>query len=155
MDKAGILDPKRMRPFLAERSNDEPSIQCEMAIVAAKEALAQAGKTIEDVDAVIVACSNLQRAYPAVAVEVQTALGINGFAYDMNVACSSATFGIQAAVSAVQTGAAGCVLMLNPEICSGHLNFRDRDSHFIFGDACTAVIIESEATATSDHQSKY
>ena len=154
MDKAGILDPKRMRPFLAERSNDEPSIQCEMAIVAAKEALAQAGKTIEEVDAVIVACSNLQRAYPAVAVEVQTALGINGFAYDMNVACSSATFGIQAAVSAVQTGAASCVLMLNPEICSGHLNFRDRDSHFIFGDACTAVIIESEDTATSDHQFK-
>jgi beta-ketodecanoyl-[acyl-carrier-protein] synthase len=152
MDKAGILDPTSMKPYLPERSNDEPSNQCEMAVTAAKEALAQAGKTIEDVDAVIVACSNLQRAYPAIAVEVQTALGINGFAYDMNVACSSATFGIQSAVSAVQTGAARCVLMLNPEICSGHLNFRDRDSHFIFGDACTAVIIESAETATSEHQ---
>ena len=32
--------------------------------------------------------------------------------------------------------------MVNPEICTGHLNFRDRDSHFIFGDACTAVIVE-------------
>jgi beta-ketodecanoyl-[acyl-carrier-protein] synthase len=79
-------------------------------------------------------------------------LGIQGFAYDMNVACSSATFGIQAAVNAVQTGSSKCVLILNPEICSSHLNFRDRDSHFIFGDACTAIIVESAETATSAHQ---
>jgi beta-ketodecanoyl-[acyl-carrier-protein] synthase len=154
VDKAGILDPKRMTPHIRERSNDEPSIQCEMAIIAAKEALIQAGKTVADVDMVIVACSNLQRAYPAMAVEVQTALGINGFAYDMNVACSSATFGIQSAVNAIQSGSARCVLMVNPEICSAHLNFRDRDSHFIFGDACTAVILEDIDQATSDKQFK-
>jgi len=153
-DKAGILDPKRMAPFIPERSNDEPSIQCEMAISAAKKALAQAGKTAADVNMVVVACSNLQRAYPAIAVEVQTALGINGFAYDMNVACSSATFGIQSAVNAIQSGSAGCALMVNPEICTAHLNFRDRDSHFIFGDACTAVILEDAAQATSESQFK-
>ena len=154
INKDGIIDPKRMTPFIAERSNDEPSLQCEMAIAAAKQALEQAGKTVEEVDAVIVACSNLQRAYPAVAVEVQTALGIQGFAYDMNVACSSATFGIQAAVNAIQTGSARCVLMVNPEICTAHLNFRDRDSHFIFGDACTAVILEDSELASSDQQFK-
>lgn len=142
MDKAGILDPQRMCPYLPERSNDEPGIQCEMAVVAAREALAQAGRQAADVDGVIVACSNLQRAYPAVAIEVQAALGIEGFAYDMNVACSSATFGIQAAVNAVESGAARAILVVNPEICTAHLNFRDRDSHFIFGDACTAILIE-------------
>jgi beta-ketodecanoyl-[acyl-carrier-protein] synthase len=42
--------------------------------------------------------------------------------------------------------------MVNPEICSGHLNFRDRDSHFIFGDVCTAVIVESAETATGREQ---
>ena len=152
IDKSGILDPKRMAPFIPERSNDEPSIQCEMAVAAAKEALAQSGKKVADIDMVVVACSNLQRSYPAVAVEVQTALGINGFAYDMNVACSSATFGIQSAVNAIQSGSAGCVLMVNPEICTAHLNFRDRDSHFIFGDACTAVILEDAAQATSKSQ---
>ena len=47
------------------------------------------------IDAVIVACSNLERPYPAIAIEIQNELGIKGFAYDMNVACSSATFGIQ------------------------------------------------------------
>jgi len=154
LDKEGILDPKRMKPYIAERSNDEPSVQCDMATAAIEEALTQAGKTVADVDAVIVACSNLQRAYPAVAVEIQTALGINGFAYDMNVACSSATFGIQAAVNAIQTGSARCVIVVNPEICTAHLNFCDRDSHFIFGDACTAIVLEDADLATSEHQFK-
>jgi beta-ketodecanoyl-[acyl-carrier-protein] synthase len=152
MDKAGILDPKRMAPRIPERSNDEWGILCEMAVGAAKDAMARAGKTAADIDGVIVACSNLQRAYPAVAIEVQAALGIQGFGYDMNVACSSATFGIQAAANSVQLGQARAILMVNPEICTGHLNFRDRDSHFIFGDAATAVIIERADQATSNYQ---
>jgi beta-ketodecanoyl-[acyl-carrier-protein] synthase len=152
MDKAGILDPKRMAPRIPERSNEEWGILCEMAVGAAKDALERAGKTAADIDGVIVACSNLQRAYPAVAIEVQAALGIQGFGYDMNVACSSATFGIQAAANSVQLGQARAILMVNPEICTGHLNFRDRDSHFIFGDAATAVIIERADQATSAYQ---
>ena len=152
MNKDGILDPNRMVPRLPERPNEAHSIQCEMALVAAQEAMNQAGKTAQDIDAVIVAASNMQRAYPAMAVEIQDALGIKGYGFDMNVACSSATFGIQQARDAVTTGSANCVLMLNPEICSGHLNFCDRDSHFIFGDVCTAVIVERAETATSSEQ---
>ncbi|WP_040260933.1 beta-ketoacyl-ACP synthase III [Pseudomonas massiliensis] len=152
MDKAGILDPLRMVPRLPERSNDEPSILCEMAVAAARQALERAGRTAADVDAVIVACSNLQRPYPAVAIEVQQALGIQGFGFDMNVACSSATFGIQMACNAVQLGQARAVLVVDPEICTGHLNFRDRDSHFIFGDAATAVLLERADLASSPYQ---
>ncbi|MBS7661396.1 beta-ketoacyl-ACP synthase III [Pseudomonas lalucatii] len=152
VDKAGILDPQRMLPRIPERSNEQWGILCEMAVAAAEQALARAGKTAADIDGVIVACSNLQRAYPAVAIEVQAALGIQGFGYDMNVACSSATFGIQAAANSVQLGQARAVLLVNPEICTGHLNFRDRDSHFIFGDACTAVVVERADLATSAHQ---
>ncbi len=51
----------------------------------------------------------------------------------------------------MRTGQARAVLMVNPEICTGHLNFRDRDSHFIFGDAATAVMIERADLATSKH----
>ncbi|MBC3501713.1 beta-ketoacyl-ACP synthase III [Pseudomonas sp. SWRI59] len=152
LDKAGILDPQRMKPRLPERSNDEPSVLCEMAVAAARQALERAGRTAADVDGVIVACSNLQRPYPAIAIEVQKELGIEGFAFDMNVACSSATFGIQTAANSVQLGQARSVLMVNPEVCTGHLNFRDRDSHFIFGDAATAVLIERADLATSKHQ---
>ena len=67
----------------------------------------------------------------------------------MNVACSSATFGIKTAADFVTTGSVDAVLMINPEICSGHLNFKDRDSHFIFGDVATAVIIERDADAVA------
>ncbi len=79
-------------------------------------------------------------------------MGIQGFGFDMNVACSSATFGIQNATNSIQLGQARAILMVNPEVCTGHLNFRDRDSHFIFGDAATAVIIERADLATSEHQ---
>ena len=150
INKAGILDPHRMVPEIPERSNEEPSVMCEIACQAAEQALAQSGFGADQLDAVILAASNMQRAYPAMAVEVQAALGAGGFAFDMNVACSSATFGIQQASDAVKSGSARRVLVVNPEICTGHLNFRDRDSHFIFGDVATAVVIESSKTAQSD-----
>jgi beta-ketodecanoyl-[acyl-carrier-protein] synthase len=152
MDKDGVLDPVRMTPYLPERSNDVLSIQAEMGVAAATAALAQAGKTAADIDMVLVACSNMQRPYPAVSIEIQQALGVQGYAFDMNVACSSATFGIQTAVNAIQSGQARAVLVISPEICSAHLNFRDRDSHFIFGDACTALVLEAAESATSSEQ---
>ena len=110
---------------------------------AAREAIEEAGIEANDIDAVIVACSNLQRAYPAISIEVQGLLGIDGFAFDMNVACSSATFALQTGYDMIRSGSAQRVLILNPEVCTGHLNFRDRDSHFIFGDVCTAMILEN------------
>jgi beta-ketodecanoyl-[acyl-carrier-protein] synthase len=143
LDKAGVLDPERMRPHLPERSNDELSILAEMAVKAAEDALARWGKPASEIGAVICAASNMQRPYPAMAIEVQQALGIEGFAFDMNVACSSATFGLKTAADFIASGSVKAVLMVNPEICSAHLNFRDRDSHFIFGDVATAVIVEA------------
>ena len=150
MEKSGVLDPDRMRPRLGTRTEDQLGIQAEMALPAIREALAQAGRQGSDVDAVIVGCSNLQRAYPAVAVEIQDALGASGWGYDMNVACSSATFSIQAAVDALRNGSAKCVVVVNPEITSGHNNFELRDFHFIFGDACTALVLERTDAVVAD-----
>ncbi|EJL38334.1 3-oxoacyl-(acyl-carrier-protein) synthase III [Caulobacter sp. AP07] len=147
MNKTGIVDPQVMRPILPERPNDQISILAEMAVEAARQAIERWGKPVSEIGAVICAASNMQRAYPAMAIEVQQALGIEGFAFDMNVACSSATFGIKTAADFIATGSAKAVLMVNPEICSGHLNFTDRDSHFIFGDVATAVILEEESQA--------
>ena len=154
MVKEGILDTEVMMPLIPERANDELSLQAEMALAAARQALAAANKGPEDIDLIIVACAYTQRAYPAIAIEVQQALGCGGWAYDMTVACSSATFGIINAANAVRSGSAGSVLVINPEICSAQLNFKDRDSHFIFGDVATAVVVEDEQTATSDHRFK-
>jgi beta-ketodecanoyl-[acyl-carrier-protein] synthase len=143
LNKSGIIDPQRMAPQIPERPNSELSVMAEIGVKAAQQALASAGLEGTDLDAVIVAASNMQRAYPAMAVEIQNALGAKGFAFDMNVACSSATFGIQQARDSIRAGSVKRILMVNPEICTGHLNFRDRDAHFIFGDVATAVIIEA------------
>lgn len=148
LDKTGVLDPARMRPVLPERSNDELSILAEMAVKAAQQAIAAWGKPVSEIGAVLCAASNMQRPYPAMAIEVQQALGIQGFAFDMNVACSSATFGIKTAADFIASGSVKAVLMVNPEVCSAHLNYTDRDSHFIFGDVATAVIVEAEDQAT-------
>jgi len=149
MDKEGILDPEVMCPRIPERPNDQISVMAEMAVAASREALLRAGRSAADIDGVLVGASNLQRAYPAMAIEVQDALGIDGFGFDMNVACSSATFALQAAADMVSAGHARAILVCNPEICSGHLNFRDRDSHFIFGDVATAFVVERADTAQS------
>lgn len=147
INKSGILDLDVMAPQFPERPNDEPSVMAEIGVKAAKQALENAQLEANDIDAVIVACANLQRAYPAMSIEIQDLLGIDGFGFDMNVACSSATFGIQTGYDMVRSGSAKRVLMVNPEICSGHLNFQDRDSHFIFGDVCTAVVLEDAELA--------
>jgi len=141
-NKSGILDTSFMRPKLRERNEEELSNLAEMGLAAAKEAIEKSGIDVADLGAVIVACSNLERPYPALAIEIQNALGIKGFAFDMNVACSSATFGIQTIYDMIKSGSMKSALMINPEICSGHLNFRDRDCHFIFGDVATAVVLE-------------
>jgi len=143
LDKAGVLDPARMAPNIPERADDDLSIMAEMAVAAARDAIAAWGKPVSEIGAVLCAASNMPRPYPALAVEIQQALGIDGFAFDMNVACSSATFGIKTAADFIASGSVKAVLMVNPEVCSAHLNFKDRDSHFIFGDVATAVIIES------------
>ena len=149
--KAPVLDHEIMAPRLPERGNEELSIMAEMGVAAARDALAAAGRDPADVDAVLCAASNMQRPYPAMAIEIQDALGIEGFAFDMNVACSSATFGIQTAADYIRAGNARSVLVVSPEITSGHLNWRDRDSHFIFGDVATAVLVEDAAIAPADH----
>ncbi len=150
ISKFGILDPGIMHPVLPERTEDELSLMAEISVKAADEAMKKAGLTAADIDAVICAASNHERAYPAVAIEVQQALGIKGFAFDMNVACSSATFGIQLAADMIRTGSARAILMVNPEITSGHQEWRDRDCHFIFGDVCTAVVLQRADEVQAD-----
>ena len=150
VDRKGIIDPETMRPLIPLRPDDQPSLMAEMGLAAAREALQRAGRKPEDIDAVILAASNFQRPYPAIAVELQHYLGCGGYAYDMNVACASAAFGMQAAVDAVARGSARAALVVNVEICTGHLTFRDRDCHFIFGDAATASVIEPLADARGE-----
>ncbi len=150
-EKEGVLDINRMRPVIAERADDQLSNQAEIAVEAARNAMQAANKTAADIDAVIVSCAYLQRSYPAIAIEVQAELGIKGFGFDMLVACSAATFGMHRAYEMIKAETAKTVLVINPELVSPQINYTDRDSHFIFGDVATAVILEAEETLTSDN----
>ncbi len=150
--KEGALDVNRMMPNIPARAEEALSDQAEIAIHAAKKAMVAANKTGKDIDVVIVACAYTQRYYPAIAIEVQNALGIEGFGFDMLVACSAATFGLHRGYEMVKAGTAKCVMVINPELTSPQVNYMDRDSHFIFGDVSVATIIEKAETATSAHQ---
>jgi len=151
MIKEGILDKHRMMPIIPRRADTELSITAEMGIAAAREALDRANKNPEEIDLVIYGASTSERPWPAVAVEIQAALGCKGYAFDMTVACSTATFALSTAMDALMSGTATCALVVNPEYTSPQINFRDRDSHFIFGDVATACILEKEETATGKH----
>lgn len=146
-EKNGILDTQRMRPRVPERAESEISHQAEMGVHAAREAMKASNKTAADIDTVIVACTYTQRAYPALAIEVQHALGIGkGFGFDMLGACSAATLGLHRAYDSLMSGSATCVLVIHPELVTPQVNYRDRDSHFIFGDVAAAMILERADT---------
>ncbi len=141
-DKTGLLDPERMCPNIPDRPEDQLSIQAEYSINAARRALEVAGRAGEDIDLVVLGCSNLQRMYPAIAIEVQEAIGARGYAFDILLGCSAATGATTLASQAIQLGQAQCALVVIPELTTGHMNWRERDSHFIFGDASVALVVE-------------
>ena len=150
VDKAGMLDPERMapeHPRAAERGDLAPG-RDRGRRGEAKRSRAGA-RTGREIDAVICAASNMQRAYPAMAIEVQEALGIERLRlrHERGLLLGHLRHPDRGRLRR-PAGQARAVLMVNPEICSGHLNFRDRDSHFIFGDVATAVIVERRRTPT-------
>lgn len=150
-DKKNVLNPDVMTQYYQERSDDELCFQAEAGVIAAKQALKNANKSAADIDAVIVSCTHKQRDYPSLAIEIQNALGIEGFGFDMGVACSSATFGLQTAIDSIKAGRARAILVVTPEIGLSQVNFRDRDSHFIFGEADVAVVVEREDHCQAEH----
>jgi beta-ketodecanoyl-[acyl-carrier-protein] synthase len=142
IEREGILDPNRMTPRIPARGDDELSLQAEFGIASAKKALEHAELDGSEIDLVICAAAHQQRPYPAIAIEIQQALGAEGTGFDMGLGCSSAAAGLHVAVNLVRSGAHKRILVVTPEIITGHLNFRDRQTHFIFGDASTAIIVE-------------
>ncbi|WP_374764369.1 beta-ketoacyl-ACP synthase III [Yunchengibacter salinarum] len=142
----GLEDPERMRQVLPEdvhgKADGAPSLQAGMALKAARQALEAAGLEGRDINKIILSAAVVQRSFPAVGIEVQQHLGAGGAAEDMLMGCSSATFGIINGYAAIKAGLVDRVLMVNPEIFTTMVNFTDRDSHFIFGDIASAVVLE-------------
>lgn len=141
-ERSGILDPARMAPRIPLRHDDELSVMAEFGLAAARKAIEDAGVSARDIDMVICSASHYQRLYPAIAIEIQNALGMEGAAFDMNLGCSSAAAGLHVAANFIRAGGQKRVLVVTPELITGHLDFRDRQTHFIFGDAASALLVE-------------
>jgi 3-oxoacyl-[acyl-carrier-protein] synthase-3 len=115
-----------------------------MAARAAEAALSHAGAAPADVDAIIVATSTPDQAFPATAVRVQAALGITrGFAFDIAAACSGFVYALAAADAFIRTGAARGVLVIGSEVYSRILNWHDRTTCVLFGDGAGAVFLRA------------
>ena len=152
IDKKNILDVSKMMPSVQHEDESRLSIHAIAGIEAAKKAMQQANVTTDDIDGVILGTSHAARNYPSVAIEIQNELGIEGYAYDMLVGCSSTTFAINNAYSDIASGLANNILVINPEISTPFVNYTKRDIHFIFGDGCVATVVSNQKNSDNAYK---
>ncbi|MHA7874592.1 beta-ketoacyl-ACP synthase III [Roseivivax sp.] len=128
------------RHFAAE---DETTSQ--MAVNASRAALADAGLTAEDIDAVIVATSTADLTFPSAATMVQAGLGMEkGFAFDVQAVCAGFIYALANANALIVSGQASRVLVIGSETFSRILDWNDRSTCVLFGDGAGALILEAQ-----------
>ncbi len=117
---------------------------CFMGAAAARAALAHAGATADDVDAIIVATSTPDQAFPSTAVRVQAQLGMTrGFGFDLAAACTGFVYGLSVADAMIRAGQVSGVLVIGSEVYSRILNWQDRGTCVLFGDGAGAVFLRA------------
>ncbi|MCU0802222.1 MAG: ketoacyl-ACP synthase III [Rhodobacteraceae bacterium] len=114
----------------------------DLATHAAQAALADAGLTAADVDAIIVATSTPDLTFPSVATMVQARLGMTrGFAFDVQAVCAGFVFALANADGLIRAGQAHCVLVIGAETFSRLMDWEDRTTSVLFGDGAGAVVL--------------
>jgi len=123
----------------------------DMAIAAARAALADAGLTPEDIDAIILATSTADLTFPSAATMVQTGLGMTrGFAYDVQAVCAGFVYALSTANAQIISGQAKRVLVIGAETFSRLMDWTDRSTCVLFGDGAGALVLEAaEGEGTS------
>lgn len=123
----------------------------DMAIAAAQAALADAGLTPEDIDAIILATSTADLTFPSAATMVQTGLGMTrGFAYDVQAVCAGFVYALSTANAQIISGQAKRVLVIGAETFSRLMDWTDRSTCVLFGDGAGALVLEAaEGEGTS------
>jgi 3-oxoacyl-[acyl-carrier-protein] synthase-3 len=124
-----------------------------MATAAARVALADAGATAADVDAIILATSTPDQAFPATALRVQAALGVTrGFGFDLSAACAGFIYALSVADGMVRSGQVRGVLVIGSEVYSRILNWQDRGTCVLFGDGAGAVFLRASDIRDDDRR---
>jgi 3-oxoacyl-[acyl-carrier-protein] synthase-3 len=115
-----------------------------MAIIAAKRALEDAGKTPADIDLIVLATATPDLTFPATAARVQAALGVtHGAAFDVQAVCSGFVFALATADNFLARGQAKCALVIGAETFSRIIDWQDRGTCILFGDGAGAVVAEA------------
>ena len=123
---------------------DEGIFSSDLAVEAAKSALAAAGITAQDIDLIIVATSTPDMVFPSTACIVQNKLGAaGGAAFDLQAVCCGFVYALSVADSMIKTGAANKALVIGAEVFSRILDFADRTTCVLFGDGAGAVVLEA------------
>ena len=112
---------------------------------AAEAALAHAGMTADDVDALIVATSTADFTFPSAATMIQARLGMTrGFAFDVQAVCAGFVFALANANALIVSGQAKRVLVIGAETFSRLMDWQDRTTSVLFGDGAGALVLEAE-----------
>ena len=115
-----------------------------MAAEAARAALADGGAEAAEIGAVIVATATPDQAFPATAVRVQAALGMeHGFGFDISAACSGFVYALSLADAMIRSGQVAGVLVIGSEVYSRIMNWQDRTTCVLFGDGAGAVYVRA------------
>ncbi len=123
----------------------EDEFTSDLAIHAARAALENAGIDATDLDAIIVATSTPDFTFPAVATQVQAALGMTkGFAFDIQAVCAGFVFALANASGLIAAGQAQRVLVIGAETFSRIMDWTDRGTCVLFGDGAGAVVLEGQ-----------
>jgi len=143
----------RARTGIAQRhfaADGETTSQ--MAIAAAKAALADASMNPADLDAIIVATSTPDLTFPSTATMVQAGLKMDqGFAFDIQAVCAGFVFALAQANALIVSGQAVRVMVIGAETFSRILDMEDRATCVLFGDGAGALVLEAaEGAGTSD-----
>jgi 3-oxoacyl-[acyl-carrier-protein] synthase-3 len=124
---------------------DEPT--SEIALFAARNALANAGRQPADIDCLIVATVTPDYAFPATACILGAKLGITGKpAFDIEIACSGFIYGLTVAASLIRTGVFKRILLVGAEELTRLVNYKDRSTAILFGDGAGAAVLEASET---------
>lgn len=120
----------------------------DLAICAAKAALADAGMVADDLDAIVLATSTADLTFPSAATMVQAGLGMTrGFAFDLQAVCAGFVYALSTANGMILSGQAKCVMVIGAETFSRLMDWSDRGTCVLFGDGAGAVILAGEAGA--------
>ncbi len=129
----------------------EGEMTSDLGIAAARAALADAGISGAEVDAVILATATPDNTFPSTATQIQQAIGCTGFAFDVQAVCAGFMFALATADAMIRTGQARTIMVVGAETFSRILDWEDRRTCVLFGDGAGALILRGEqATGNKD-----